>query len=402
MFRRRLLAGLAILAAGFSFFVHVQQARADKWVLVGKKTVDTVKPNESIDVSKAKGAFKAIRLVSKNGTVDIVRLEIQAIKGGGTTEAKAFKLSSGERTRSFELKGDAFLEQVNLSIGKPSGKPSKVSLEVYALQSPEGVKMARPATGAIAATPTSATPTEAEPGSVTAGGDVLFGYQRVGFGIDRDTIRVGAEVGKFDKIRLRVLENDIHLNELKVIYVTGEPDVLAVNADIRENTRTKWLPVKADRFIREIEMNYRSRPSVKGFARIEVYGDYAPNWLGPKGEGRKYNQGWVLLGAKTAGFVGFENTTIQVGRNEGGFKRIRVNVKDRAVTLNELRVVYANGTEDVIPIKARVEAGTSYGPINLKGGSRVIKEIRAKYRSRFFDKAAVGKGAALVEIWGQH
>ena len=56
----------------------------------------------------------------------------------------------------------------------------------------------------------------------------------------------------------------------------------------------------------------------------------------------------------------------------------------------------------MIPIKTKVEAGASYGPIDLKGGTRAIKEIRAKYRSRFLDKAAVGKGAAIVEVWGRH
>lgn len=402
MFRRLLLAGLALTAAGLFSVAHAQQGR-EKWVLVGKKEIDTSKATEAIDVSKAKGAFKAVRLLNRRGEIEIQNIQIKYVNGSVSNETKPFKMSGGERTRSFELKGgDNFLDTVTLSLKSASGKPIKSLVEVYGLQTAAAAKMARPASGEIAATPTAATPEAADPGSVTEGGDVLFGNQRVGFGIDRDAIRVGGEIGKFQRIRLRVLENDIFLNELKVVYLSGDPDVLAVNAQIRANTRTKWLLVKADRFIREIQLSYRSRPSFKGQARIEVYGDYAANWLGPKGEGRKYNQGWVLLGAKTAGFIGFDKEAIQVGRNEGGFKRIRVNVKDRAVTLNELRVVYGNGSEDVIPIKARVESESSYGPVDLKGGSRSIKEIRAVYRSRFFDKAAVGKGAATVEVWGQH
>lgn len=400
MFRKLLMAGFAVMAAGFLSEAHAQ---ADKWVLVGKGEIDAGKTSGTIDVSKAKGAYKAVRLVNKRGEVEIHNIEIGYVNGASTNEMRQIKLFTGERTRQIDLKGDdKFLERVTLSLKPASGKANKGVVEVYALQSPAAAKMARPASGQIAATPTTSAPAEAKPGSVTAGGDVLFGHQRVGFGIDRDTIRVGGEVGKFDKIRLRVLENDVFLTELKVVYLSGEPDVLAVNADIKANTRTKWLPVKADRFIREIQMSYRSKPNFKGLARIEVYGDYAANWLGPQGEGRKYNQGWVLLGAKTAGFVGFDKEAIPVGRNEGGFKRLRVSVKDRAVTLSELRVVYGNGSEDVIPVKARVEADSSYGPVDLKGGKRAIKEIRATYRSRFFDKGAVGKGAATVEVWGQH
>ncbi len=77
----------------------------------------------------------------------------------------------------------------------------------------------------------------------------MFGYQNVGFGIDRDVIKVGGEIGKFDRLRLRVLGNDVHLNTLKVVYMDGTEQDLAVDADIRANTRTSWLEVQGDKFI---------------------------------------------------------------------------------------------------------------------------------------------------------
>src|SRR5690606_32338057 len=154
--------------------------------------------------------------------------------------------------------------------------------------------------------------TEAAPGRATAGGDVLFGAENVGFLTDRDVIRVGNEIGKFSKIRLRVLENDIHINEMKVVFNNGESDTLAINADIPKNSRTSWIEMRGDRFIKEIQLDYRSRPNFKGQARVEVFGKYAAGWLGPRGEGRKYNHGWVLLGAQTAGFVGFDKDVIPV------------------------------------------------------------------------------------------
>jgi hypothetical protein len=251
--------------------------------------------------------------------------------------------------------------------------------------------------------PISDEPSTAVPGRATAGGDVLFGAQYVGFGVDRDVIRVGNEIGKFDRIRLRVLDNDIYINEMKVIYANGETDTLAVNANVPKNSRTNWIDLKGDRFIKEIQLVYRSKPSFRGQARVEVFGHYAPGWLGPQGEGRKYNQGWVLLGAQTAGFVGFDKDVIPVGANEGGFKKIRVTVKDRAITLNEVRVIYTDGTDETIPVRTRVDAGGTYGPIDLKGQRRTaIDRIEAKYRSRFFDSSAKGKGSAIVEVWGQH
>ena len=209
---------------------------------------------------------------------------------------------------------------------------------------------------------------------------------------------------QFDRVQLRVLDNDIYINELDVVYADNTTQKLVVGADVKQNTRTRWLDLKGDKFIKEIQMTYRSRPSLKaGQARIEVYGQYAEGWLGPNGRGRQFNEGWVLVGAQTAGrFLRTETDVLPIGRNEGKFKRIRVTVKDRALVFEEMRIVYANGEEELIPVKATVAANSTWGPVDLKTGDRAIKEIRAKYRSAVIDSKAVGRGASVVEIWCQH
>jgi hypothetical protein len=454
MFRRLVLAGLAMATAGAVTTAQAQQG--DKWVLLGTKEVDLKNTSETIDVSKSKGAFKALRI---QNTGDSVTLNKAQVKYGDSTthlEDRSMNLKTGERTRpidqraggkpvdavvvnwSGEGKGKATLEVWGLpgvsaaetakadaaAKAEATAKADKAKAEAMAKADAAAAKtkdatkaaagtaaVAAPASGAIAAAPTTPKAATAAPGTVSTatGGDVLFGSQTVGFGVDRDVIRVGAEVGKFDKIRLRVLDNDIFLNEMKVVYGNGESETLAVAADIKQNTRTKWFNLKGDRFIKEIQLVYRARPNFRGQAHVEVFGEYAEGWLGLAGEGRKFNSGWVMLGAQTADFfkvssgkAGFDRDVIPVGKNEGGFKKVRVNVRERAITLNELRVVYANGTEDVIPIKTKVEAGAAFGPIDLKNGGKPIKEILAYYRSRIFDVKAVGKGKAVVEVWGQH
>jgi hypothetical protein len=240
-------------------------------------------------------------------------------------------------------------------------------------------------------------------GSVLPGGAVFFGAQNVGFIRDRDSIRVGANLGQFDRMQLRVLENDVFLSELEVVYADGTMLKQVVDAELKQNTRTPWFEINGTKFIREIRMSYRSRPSFKGQARIEVYGQYADGWLGVNGRGRQFNEGWVMLGAQTAGrFARAEVDRIAVGRNEGQFKRLRVTVKDRALVFDELRIVYGNGEEEVIPVKTTVKAGSTWGPFELTGGRRVIREMRARYRSALVDAKARSTGAAVVEIWGQH
>jgi hypothetical protein len=420
MFRRLVVALSVILATGVFVSAEArkqQYADGDQLVVISEQDIDLSLDKYSIDVSKAKGAYKAIRVRNAQGRLfDLQRVQVVYSDGSVHNEDRQIDMWQGERSREINPTEDNyFVDQINITQNPGEGRGR---LQILGLQDSEGRRMIRggssvrapirnepstqPSTS-LPVRPTSEQPTTATPGAALSGGDVLFGAQYVGFGVDRDVIRVGSEIGKFDRIRLRVLENDIHINEIKVVYANGSTDALAVNADIPKNSRTNWIDLRGDRFIKEIQMVYRSKPSVKGQARIEVFGQYAKGWLGPQGEGRKYNQGWVLLGAQTAGFVGFDKDVIPVGTNEGGFRKIRVSVRDRAITLNEVKVIYADGQDDTIPVRTRIDAGGTYGPVDLKGERRqAIERIEAKYRSRFFDASARGKGSAIVEVWGQH
>jgi Protein of unknown function (DUF2541) len=419
MFRRLVIAGLALATAGAVGTAGAQQG--EKWVLLGTKVVDAKSSGtEVIDLARGNAKYKAVRVQNKAGdTVTFNKSRLTYGDNSTHLEERNINLQAGQKSRPLDPRdGNRAINSVAISFTQ---KPSdRATLEVWGLMADEdkaapaaaaASTAPKPSTGPIAAAPTSSAAATAAPGTVSqsTGGDVLFGSQTVGFGVDRDVIRVGAEVGKFDKIRLRVLDNDIFLNEMKVVYANGESETLAVAADVKQNTRTKWFNLKGDRFIKEIQLVYRARPNFRGQAHVEVFGEYAEGWLGPVGEGRKFNSGWVMLGAQSADFfrvtsgkAGFDRDVIPVGKNEGGFKKIRVNVRDRAITLNELRVVYTNGTEDIIPIKTKVEAGAAFGPLDLKNGGKPIKEILAYYRSRIFDAKAVGKGKAIVEVWGQH
>lgn len=431
MFRRLVVAFAAIAAAGALVSAEAHKLRrgsGENLVVVAEQDIDLSLERYSIDIRGAKGAYKGIRVRAKQGHFDLTDVQVIYTDGSTHDEARQINMYQGERSRPINPTAESrFIDRVDISQVRGSGRGR---LQILGIQDSDGAYMSRTGGGEesrssrtvprgtppppreseappppVETRPTAPEPTTSQPGrpALSEGGDVLFGAQYVGFGVDRDVIRVGNEIGKFDRIRLRVLDNDIFINELKVIYSNGESDTLAVNANVPKNSRTNWIDLKGDRFIKEIQMIYKSKPSFRGQARVEVFGQYAEGWLGPNGEGRKYNQGWVLLGAQTAGFVGFDKDVIPVGRNEGGFKKIRVNVKDRAITLNEVHIIYTDGTDEIIPVRTRVEAGGSYGPIDLKGTRQVaIDRVEAKYRSRFFDATARGKGAAIVEIWGQH
>ncbi len=243
--------------------------------------------------------------------------------------------------------------------------------------------------------------TGAVPGK-ESNGEVLFGVQDVGFLVDRDIIRVGPEIGKFDRVRLRVLKNDIFVSDLKVVYANGDMETLLTDDKIDANHKTDWIKLNRNDFIKEFQLVYRSRPDFKGQARVEVFGEYADGWLGPNGEGKKYNDGWVLLGTDTAGSIGFDKVKIPVGKNEGGFKQLRVSVKDRDITMTNLAVVYADGAKDELEDdRTKVAADQAFGPVDLKKDGS-IKEILATWRSRAIATSKRDRAYATVEVWAHH
>ena len=412
MNRRLIVAAAALASALTTTTVQAQ----DNWVLMGSKNVLLNRDNDSIDVSAARGKYQGIRVVAKRRGIDLTNVEVVYNEGASFNERRDIHLLPGERTRPInERESSRFVDKVNLSFKPEATAIVPAVIEVYGLQNDAAARAVRPignttnttpgvaaaASGNITAKPTTDTPTTLKPGQANDNGEVLFGAQAVGFAVDRDVIRVGSEIGKFDRIRLRVLDNDVHINSMKVIYVTGDSQEIAYDADVKKDSRSKWFELKGDRFIKEIQLVYRAKPNFRGQAYVEVYGQYAEGWTG--GESRKYNSGYELLGAQTAGFTIDRNEVIKVGRNEGGFKRVEVRVRDQAITLFEVRVIYANGEVDVIPAnRTKIEAGGRFGPIDLKGGVRTVQEIRPTYRTRIFQQGGVARGRAVVEFWGQH
>jgi hypothetical protein len=407
MFRRLVVAGLAVLAAGY---VSAAQAE-ENLVVIATETVDLDKDGVSIDVSKAKGAFRGIRVRAKKNFIDLSRVQVIYDDGSIHNEDRQIDMKQGERSRAIDLKNDdRFIDSINLSNKRGKGS---ATVEVLGIQTKDGAKKERSkaVSGVLPATPTAPTPSTAQPLTVIDGNDVMFGYQDVGFLVDKDVIKVGGNIGKFDRIRMRVLKNDVHLNSVKIVYLDGESEDVAIDADIKANTKTKWIELKnADRFIKEIQMSYRSKANTKGQARIEVTGQYAEGWLGPNGEGRKYNDGWVLLGSQTADYAGYDTDSVTVGKNEGGFARLRIIVRENPITLTRMTVAHFTGPDESFNFnRERIDVDKPYGPIEFKGGKTAIKEIRAQYRSRvdLINRLKAGKGVtdfkpAVVEIWGQH
>lgn len=220
----------------------------------------------------------------------------------------------------------------------------------------------------------------------------LLGERKVGFLVDRDTIKVGRGDGRFEAIQLGVEGNEIEILDLKVVYANGQPDDLRVRERIRAGGRTRAIDLKGrDRAIREIQVIYRSRPSFRGQATLRVFGREADR----KGAGnRPGKRDWEKLGSQKVGFLA-DRDIIKVGRREGRFNKIQLRVKDNEIEIRDLEVVYANGNPDSIRVRNKIRAGGETRPLDLKGDARAIREIRMSYASR-----PSFRGQATIEVWG--
>lgn len=91
---------------------------------------------------------------------------------------------------------------------------------------------------------------------------------------------------------------------------------------------------------------------------------------------------WENLGCQQVSFIGKDRDAIRVGRREGRFKAIRLEARNNDVEILDLKVIYANGSPDDIPVRSNIRAGTKTRPLDLKGGERAIQQIDLVYRSR--------------------
>ncbi|MEW5962276.1 MAG: hypothetical protein AB1749_01805 [Pseudomonadota bacterium] len=227
---------------------------------------------------------------------------------------------------------------------------------------------------------------------------IHFGTASVGLHVDKDAIRVGRAEGRFKSILLKVSRNDILLREVKIVYDNGEVDTRPAWLYMPAGSRTPAIDLKGrDRFIREIQLTYQSRPDRRGQqAEVDVYGEYTDSWMRDNAAIYDIPREWVSFG--TQGFdFGRNQTAIQVGRQrDTKFRRIALIARNNDVYVSSVTIVYGNGSVDKREINRYLVANSRTLPIELKG-DRNIAEIKVDYQSRFNWRGR----QATVEVLGE-
>jgi hypothetical protein len=223
----------------------------------------------------------------------------------------------------------------------------------------------------------------------------LLGEQSVGFGVDRDVIRVGRREGRFSALAIEVRDNDVEILDLNVIFDRGPPQSLRVRQVIRRNERTRPIQFAwGDRRIDRIEITYRARPSFRGRAKVAVFGlrDMPPPPPPPP------PQAWVELGCGKVGLKP-DRDSIRIGRREGRFSAIKLAVHGSKIELIDLTVVYERGPPDQITVRKKIGDREETPPLDLRGERRVIDRVDLTYRQTM--GLNLLKGPATVCVLGR-
>jgi hypothetical protein len=230
-----------------------------RWVNLGEKSVgflvdhDVLRVNQKADWFDREGPFRTLRFTAEGNDIHLTSVRVVYLNGF----AENFTANQNLKPRqslSVDLRGErSYIQQIEFVYRSRLSFKGQATLRIDA----ESARRGPPGPGP-------------GPGPQVE----LLGSQKVGFVADRDVLRVGRKEGRFRKIALRAVGNDIEVLDLKVFYTNGAPDDIPVRRVLRAGQRSEPLDLKgaAPRAIDRIEFVYRSRPSFKGQATLEVYG----------------------------------------------------------------------------------------------------------------------------------
>lgn len=110
---------------------------------------------------------------------------------------------------------------------------------------------------------------------------------------------------------------------------------------------------------------------------------------------RDRDEGWELLGRRDVGGGRTDRDTIEVGRSEGRFSKLRIVVQGAPVEVYDMRVTFGDGSVFDPPLRHTFQEGSASRVIDLPGDRRAIRRIDFVYRN-----ADRREGRATVSVFG--
>ena len=246
----------SVLAIVFGLSVAGGVANAEPWdpkgwVKLGEREVNCKYDHDKITVGRYEGTFTKLTLYVEKSEIELLDFEITF--GNGERfhpEVKHF-FREGTRTRVIDLPGDKrIIRDINLRYKNlPGGGRARV--EVWGWKAGE----AHGGGG----------------GGWDSHGWQMLGERTVAHRVDHDTIEVGAYKGRFAKLTMYVLDNELELFDMDIKFGNGEHFHPEAKFFFKEGSRTRIIDLPGDeRVIKRIDLRYKSIPG-EGKAKVQVW-----------------------------------------------------------------------------------------------------------------------------------
>jgi hypothetical protein len=255
----RIAAAVALL---LTLMVAPSQAQrgpgGDRWVNLGEKSVgflvdrDILRVNQKADWFEREGPFRALRFTAQGNDIEMINIRVVYLNGFSEEFPVNQRLRRGQAI-TLDLRGErSYIQHIEFIYRSRLNFRGQATLRIDAQAVRRG-----------------------PPGPGPDGPRVeLLGSQKIGFKVDRDVLRVGRKEGRFRRIALRAVDNDIEILDMKIFYGRGPADDVQVRRVLRAGQRSEPIDLRGDepRVIDRIEFVYRARPNFRGAATLEVYG----------------------------------------------------------------------------------------------------------------------------------
>ena len=100
----------------------------------------------------------------------------------------------------------------------------------------------------------------------------LLGTRRVSFAAERDAIAVGAREGRFNALKIEVVDGDLEMFDIRITFGDGSTWSPNTRLTFLQGSRSRTIDLPgAARIIRRVDFTYRSRLR-RGRATVHVFG----------------------------------------------------------------------------------------------------------------------------------
>jgi hypothetical protein len=366
---------IALLASAGS---AVAQARTDVWERIEARRLEAKSETVVLPVGRRDGRYTAIRLAIPADPVFIRQITVVQASGDVREITVRRLLGNGALTDVLPL-GPGIAE-LRLAVKVDGGLGPNPVVELVGEVAPGALERPRPT---------------ALPRGVPQGW-VPVAVKRLTTVDGRDTLRVGREKGRFERLAVRVGEGMLGLRAVRIVQANGAFRDFPIDREVEAGARTPDLPVDPESPVLDVVLSVAGGSAQP--ATVELIGRYAADYVGAEGQVVASNAGWLLLAADA---VDGPREEYVLDPNLGRMAKLRFIARHGGATVREVTLKYWNGRSEQVPVNRTLQRDEASPALELKRTAEMEDvPVRSIVVQRVTGRS--GRSDTVIEVWGQY